>query len=179
MEVKMSFDDLSYWHLIILIIIGICAILAYIKGFFGWLIAIVKKMSANGGHAYSIPKRTITLAPSRQSNSTWWHMGRSGNDPAMQISGRFTVTNISTYNLLLVAAIMKKQKGMGHVMTRKMDENIYGDYMIPGGGVTELSYHFWIIPPFKPEGESFVADIAIVDQFNNKHWVNGVEFPYS
>lgn len=174
----MSFDDLNYWYLIILIIVGICAILAYVKGFFGWLIDIVKKLST-GRHTYRIPKRTITLAPSRQINSTWWHMGRSGNDPAMQISGKFTVTNISTFNLLLVAAKMKKRKEMGQVMTRKMDENIYGGYALPEGGVTELSYHFWIIPPFKPEGESFVADIAIVDQFNNKHWVNGVEFPYS
>jgi len=63
-------------------------------------------------------------------------------------------------------------------MCRKSGENIYGSYMIPDGATTDLSNDFWIIPPYKEKGQAFAADIAILDQFGNEHWIKNVEFPY-
>src|SRR5207249_7524148 len=47
-----------------------------------------------------IPDRTVVLQPDPRPNLFWWHMGRSGDNPAMQISGHLTVTNICKYKVL-------------------------------------------------------------------------------
>lgn len=105
-------------------------------------------------------------------------MGSVSGQPAMQIVGHFTVTNITKLNILPTLVKMKKPKMLGHVMCRNMDANVYGGFMIPPGGVTDLSYDFWITPPVRNQNEQFKTDIAVVDQFGNEHWVKNVEFPY-
>ena len=170
--------DTTTLNLLIGIVAGALTIFAYFKGFFSWLANKFKKLFKPSDLIYQIPKKTIVLIPKAASNSTWWHMGRSGGQPAMQIVGEFTVTNITKYNILPTLVKIKKPKSLGHAMCRKVGENIYGSYMIPGGATTDLSYDFWIIPPFKEKGEAFKADIAIVDQFGNEHWVKGVDFQY-
>jgi hypothetical protein len=51
--------------------------------------------------------------------------------------------------------------------------------MIPTGGKTDLRFHFRVMPPVSEKGQSFKADIAIIDLFGNEHWIKGIEFPYS
>ena len=34
-------------------------------------------------------------------------------------------------------------------------------------------------PPLRDKGQSFVADVAILDQFNNRHWLRKVRFEYT
>lgn len=170
--------DANTINLIIGIAAGALTIFAYFKGFFGWLLRNIKNLFKPSGSTYDIPKKTLVLLPKASPNMTWWHMGSSGGKPAMQVVGKLTVTNITKYNILLTLVKMKKPRILGHVMCRKVDANIYGSYMIPGGATTDLSYDFWIIPPFKEKGESFNADIAVLDQFGNQHWVKSVKFPY-
>ena len=171
--------DSNTINLLIGIVAGGLTIFAYLRGFFGWIIDKVKHLINPIDSIYQIPKKTIVLIQKASPNTTWWHMGGFADKPAMQVVGKFTVTNITKYNILLTVVKMKKPQALGHVMCRKSGENIYGDYMIPDGGTTDLSYGFWIIPPFKEKGQSFKADIAVLDQFGNEHWVKGVEFPYS
>lgn len=168
-------DKLS---LIIGIIVGALTIFGYLKGFFSWIFEKVINLFKPSDAIHNIPRKTLVLLPKANPNSTWWHMGGIGGEPAMQIVGHFTVTNISKFSILPTLVKMKKPKILGHVMCKKMDENIYGGYMIPEGGTTDLSYDFWITPPIKEKDESFKANIAFVDQFGNEHWVKGVEFPY-
>ena len=123
-----------------------------------------------------IPKKTIIIIPNYD---TFWHMGSSSDKPAMQIVGRFQVTNITKNDILLTSAIIKKSKTQGLVMVKDYQSNYYGDYnKIPAGHTTNITIDFWISPPFKKEGESFVSDIAILDQFANKHWIKQIEFKY-
>jgi len=168
-------DELS---LIIGLIVGALTILGYLKGFFGWVAEKVRNVFKPSNAIHNIPRKTLVLLPKANPNTTWWDMGAYRGEPAMRIVGHFTVTNISKFNVLPTLVKMKKPKILGHVMCRKMDENSYGGFMIPGGGTTDLSYDFWIIPPVKEKGESFKADIAFVDQYGNEHWVKGVNFPY-
>jgi len=128
---------------------------------------------------YTIPKKTVVFTPLPGPKTAWWHMGSSAGKPSMQVSSRFRVTNITKGNILLVVAKMKKPNILGHVMVQDMNSNYFGSYPIPPGGSTEMSFDFWIIPPIKKEGENFYADIAILDQFNNHHWMKKVEFLYS
>ncbi len=126
-----------------------------------------------------IPKKTIIVAPNPHPRSTWWHMGSSSGKPAMQITGDFKVTNITKYNILLCAAKMKKPKVLGSVIVKDSKSNYHGSYPIPATSVAKLSFHFWITPPFKEKGDPFTADVAILDQFGNEHWIKRIQFIYT
>ena len=141
--------------------------------FFGRFIKPRDKMT------YNIPKKTLVFTPMPHPKSTWWHMGTSSGKPAMQISGRFRATNITKGNVLCAVAKIKKPKILGYVAVQDMNSNYFGSYPIPPGGSTEMSFDFWITPPIKNEGEDFVADVAILDQFGNHHWIKKIEFKYS
>jgi hypothetical protein len=159
--------------------VGLLTILGKVTGFFGWVVAKIKAPSQKSPVLYEIPPKTIILVPVSSPNAFWWHMGSSGDQPAMQIVGDLTVTNICKYKVLLTAAKMRKPKAMGHVMVRDVNSNYYGSYMIPEGGVSDLRFDFWVMPPVRNKGETFKADIAIMDQFGNEHWLKNIEFLYS
>lgn len=166
------------------VIAGLFAIIGGIYAFFKWGLGLVKrvlprKRTTKDEITYKIPKESIKITPSRDLRGPWWHMGSSSGNPAMQVDGHFTVTNITKYNIRLTAAKMKKPEILGHVHVEDFESDYYGDYPIPPGGTTDMSFHFWIVPPFKKKGESFFADVAILDQFGNEHWIRKIEFKYS
>lgn len=166
-------------NLILGIILGICAMIAYIRGFFGWLkdtaIALFKKQPENLIH---IPKKTMTILPKQGRQHRWWHMGRIGENPAMQIHISLTVTNISKLNVIPIQAKIKKPKIYGHVFTRDHRSNMYGSNDVPSGVTTDMTADFWIYPPVRNEGQPFVANISVMDQYGNEHWVKGIELEY-
>jgi len=162
------------------IIAGVLVIIGYVTGFFKWAFNRIKRsFSSKEEIVYKIPKKTIVVVPKPDPKAVWWHMGSSGGKPAMQITGDFTVTNITKYNILLTVAKMKKPKALGFIDVKDIKSNYYGNYLIPDGLTTDMSFHFWIMPPFKEKNEAFRADVAILDQFGNEHWIKGIEFRYS
>ena len=52
-------------------------------------------------------------------------------------------------------------------------------HIIPQGGVSDLRFDFFVQPPVSEEGKPFKADVAIIDQFGNEHWLKGLKFPYT
>ena len=159
---------------------GAVAVVGAVYAFYRWGIDFLKKLfTPREQITYKIPKKTIIIVPTANPMSTRWHMGSSSGKPAMQIGGRFKVTNITKYNILLTVAEMKKPRMLGHVSVKDTESQYHGSYMIPGGATTDLSFDFWIMPPFKNKDEPFKADIAIWDQFANKHWIRNIEFNYS
>lgn len=126
----------------------------------------------------SVPQRTIVPLPKPDQRSCWWHMGESGDNPIMQVVGRYTVTNISGLPVLLTLAKMKSPELLGHVSTRQVDGPYHGSYFIPPTATTSASFNFWIDPPIKNEGEVFSSTVALVDQFGNGHTLGTVRFLY-
>ena len=107
-------------------------------------------------------------------------MGAVGKEPAMQIVGDLNVTNISEYGVFVMGARLRKPKAVGHAMVRAQNGNLYSStHMIPEGAVSDLRFDFFVQPPVRKTGEKFRADVAIIDQFGNEHWVRGLEFPYT
>jgi hypothetical protein len=106
-------------------------------------------------------------------------MDSSGYQQAMQIVGNVTVRNICTHDTYVTAAKLKKPKAWGHGDVNDLDSQYSGVYMIPNGGMTDLWFHFWVMPLVREKGQSFKADVAIIDLFGNEHWIKGIEFPYS
>ena len=121
----------------------------------------------------------MVLIPVSRSNALWWHMGSTGDQPAMQIVGDLNVTNICKYNVVVMGAKLPRPKAIGHAMVRAHDSNVYGsEHHIPQGGISDLRFDFFLQPPVSEAGKPFKADVAIIDQFGNEHWLKGLEFPY-
>lgn len=155
-------------------------ILDLVTGLFFKLLNWIRDKIKKESPVFDIPKKTIILLPMPHPNATWWHMGSSRDISAMQIAGKFTVTNITKYNILLTVAKMKKpRKSLGPVTVKDVNSEYHGNYPIPPGATTNMTFDFWIVPPFKEKGENFIADIKILDQFGNEHLIKKVEFKYT
>jgi len=53
------------------------------------------------------------------------------------------------------------------------------DCPVPAGAVSDATFHLWVQPPVREKTETFTADICVLDQFGNQHWLKKVEFVYS
>src|SRR5262249_34925370 len=100
--------------------------------------------------------------------------------PIMQVRGAFIITNADqAFDVTVVSVKMKQPKVLGTVKVRKDPESYdYGAYPVARGKTTNMTFEFLIDPPCKAEGETFVADVAVLDQFGNEHWQENVEFKH-
>jgi hypothetical protein len=101
------------------------------------------------------------------------------NEPAMQIVGRWYVTNITTSDVRVLAARLRRRSPTGMVATRDIESNRLGRVSIPPGDTSEVSVDFWVQPPVRREGEEFRATVVLIDQFGNEHEVRNVVFKYT
>ncbi len=174
--------DLQSVQIAVAVAIGVLTILGTIFGWLGkawrWVASLFRPEEAAG--IIDVPKKTLILIPVSRQNALWWHMGSMGDQPAMQIVGDLNVTNISKYGVFVMGARLRKPKAIGHALVRAHDSNMYGTkHIIPKGGVSDLRFDFFVQPPVREKGKSFEADVAIVDQFGNEHWLKGLEFSYA
>ena len=174
--------DLQSAQVAVAVVIGILTILGTIFGWFGkawrWIASLFAPKPLVG--VIEVPSKTMVLIPVARQNPLWWHMGSMGDQPAMQIVGDLNVTNISKYGVFVMGAKLRRPKAVGHALVRAHDSNMYSTkHIIPQGGVSDLRFDFFVQPPVREKGQPFKADVAIIDQFGNEHWLKGLEFPYS
>ena len=173
--------DLQSTQALVAIVVGLLAILGTISGWFGKVLrrvpSLLKPKSPVG--VIEVPSKTMVLIPVSRQNALWWHMSSMGDQSAMQIVGDLNVTNISKYGIFIMGAKLRKPKAVGHALVRAHDSGMYGTkHVIPKGTVSDLRFDFFVQPPIYEKGETFKADVAIVDQFGNEHWLKGLEFSY-
>jgi len=174
--------DLQSAQIAVALVIGLLTILGTIFGWFGnawrYISSLFKQKPAVG--VIDVPSKTMILIPVSRHNALWWHMGAMGDQPAMQIVGDLNVTNISKYGVFVMGAKLRKPKAVGHALVREHDSNMYGTkHVIPQGAVSDLRFDFFVQPPVRENGEVFTADVAIIDQFGNEHWLKDLEFKYN
>ena len=165
----------------------IARVLSWLGKIGSWLWRLVFG-KRSGDTLIKVPPRTLTLVK-EQGNSTWWHMG-TGADPSMHLVCAFTATNVTAGYNALVAETYLRQRLLGiiprNVQTweavayvRHHQKNEYSSrYMIPANMISNVHCHFSIKPPMAKEGNDFIADVVVVDQFKNKHTVWSHRFPY-
>ena len=174
--------DLQSAQVAVAVVIGVLTILGTIFGWFGrawkWLTSLFKAKPISG--TLDIPTKTLILLPMARQNALWWHMGGMGNAPAMQIVGDLNVTNISKYDIFVMGAKLRKPKAIGHAIVSSSNGGLYSSKnAIPSGAIADLRFDFFVQPPVRKKGDKFRADVAIIDQFGNDHWLKGLEFPYT
>ncbi len=176
----MDINQLSIW---LTVVTSLLAFIGYFTGFFKWLWDKIKNFfHRNQEILLKIPSKTIIVLPENtqlQQATTWWHLGSNAGKPIMQVVGNFIVTNITKGNILLTGAELKKPKIRGMVHVKDVNSQFHGSYAIPPGYTTKMSIDFLIEPPTIQMNKSFFADIAIYDQFGNKHWIKNIEFKYA
>lgn len=121
-----------------------------------------------------VPRETIRVLP--QIHGCFWGNGSVSGKPAMQVVGKWHVTNITGDNVLLLGVKTLKPRTEGHVLTRHPRENIFGSYPILPGETTEVSSDFWIVPPMRKEGEDLRTSVVLIDQYGNEHKIKNVVF---
>lgn len=174
--------DLQSAQIAVAVVVGVLSILATMFGWFAkawrWVTSLFSPTVSAG--VIDIPKKTLILIPVSRQNALWWHMGSTGNQTVMQIVGDLNVTNISKYDVFVMGARLRKPKAVGHVLVHAHDSDMYDSkHMIPQGAISDLRFDLFVQPPVREKGKPFKADVAIVDQFGNEHWLKGLEFSYT
>jgi hypothetical protein len=175
--------DLQSAEVATAIVLALLTILGIIFGWFvkawRWCASLLRPKGSAG--VIDVPKKTLILMPASQPNALWWHMGSRGDRPAMQIVGDLNATNISRYCVSVMGAKLRKPRAIGDALVSAHDDSgIYSTKnIIPQRGVSDLRFSFFVQPPVCEKGKPFKADVAIIDQFGNEHWLKGLEFQYS
>lgn len=162
------------------VLVAAGAVIGGVVKFLFWVYDEWQKRRVHQG--FSAPKKTLQLAPKRE-GSCWWHMGKKGDEPTMQIVGRMFATNIASVPVRIPQVELrygflgrKRTSGMTMV-SRGLHENMYGMYDIPPGDTRDLSFDFWVYPPVSEPIDPFTAhSVAFIDQFGNRHKVKRVRF---
>jgi len=128
------------------------------------------------------PQRTVILIPEVQINSLWWHQGSQAGRPALQVVGDFNITNTWTLPVKLAAAKLRYREGLrrktvlGMVDVKDFASHYHGRYAMLPNAMTPARVHFFAANTTREETRPLVADIAVVDQFGNEHWIKGLTF---
>jgi hypothetical protein len=165
------------------------AIVALVSNAFGVLdkIAATLRWLANRFRPhetdFKIPTRTVVLIPEARINALIWTEGKSGDKPAMQVMGDFVITNLTAAELHLPVGLLRFRRGMFrqvhqcnpalHVQWRGFDGGIP-----PRATVGARLVFRFVIPEPREQPKELVADVAIVDQFNNHHWLRPLRFKH-
>jgi hypothetical protein len=163
------------------IVVGLLTILGIVSGWFAkaWrrTCSLFKAKSTVG--VIEVPTKTVILIPVARPDALWWHMGSMDSQPVMQIAGDLSATNISKFEIVLMGAKLRKPNASGLALVSERGSHICTQKnAIPLGAVSGLRFDCFVQPPVRKKGEPFKADVAIIDQFGNEHWLKGLKFPY-
>lgn len=125
------------------------------------------------------PKQTLKFVV--QPRGAWWHMGAMGANkkPAMQVVCELHATNITSQQVIITTAFIRKPKTEVVLpLVKHPTDNVYGGHPVLPNSTTKLSLSFWVQPPAHKENKTFKTTVVVKDQFGNEHKIKGVEFKY-
>lgn len=133
--------------------------------------------------APGLPKRTVVAIQEPRINALWWSLGSMGDKPMLQVVGDFSTTDVWTDNVRLAGALIRYRRWgvlsrteRGDTMVRDLRSQYSGNYPIPPNQMTHVRVSFHFVLGHREPGKRFRADVAIIDQFDNRHWLKGLTF---
>jgi len=121
--------------------------------------------------AQGVPRRTITTVLQNE-ELCWWNEATMQDQPAMQVHGDVMVANISDKWISLPVAQIGKSRTLGTATIKNHTSTLQPSERAPCG------FMFFVQPPVKMKGKTFIADVALVDQFGNSHWMRKMKFVF-
>jgi hypothetical protein len=133
----------------------------------------------------AIPRHTIVVIQQPRLNALWWSMGSAGEKPILQVVGDFNVTNTWSKDIRLAGALLRYKRWVllpqivrGDSSVKDLKSVYSGNYPVPPNAMTWLRVSFHFPHMLREPGKDLVADIAVIDQFNNLHWLRGLRFKH-
>lgn len=129
------------------------------------------------------PPQAVVLIPEVRPNALVWALGTRGNKPTQQVVGDFTITNRTEHAIYLLHAVLRRRRWFflgrpeqGHAAVGDFQSPHSGEYPIPPQAITTVRLHFVGTVRERPARGRLVADVAVVDQFGNHHWLRRLVF---
>jgi hypothetical protein len=150
-----------------------------------WLIRKVRPANAPGTQ-FRVPSKTVIAMVDPRANSMYWAAATVAGHPGFQVVGDFNVTNIWDGQVRLLVGILRYRRWFFLRKTVKTNPlvgdavtGMAGRYVIRPGDTAyvRMGFIFREAQSLKVP-RSFVADVCFVDQFNNYHWLRGLEFKH-
>ncbi|HUU53394.1 MAG TPA: hypothetical protein VMY87_00610 [Armatimonadota bacterium] len=107
---------------------------------------------------------------------SWWGSGSVGGDAAMQVVGKWSITNTRDDELSLVRVYIREPNVEGSVFTRDPDGTLFGQFALRPRTATQASTDFWIRPPIREKGQDLCVDVVFVDNLGRHHVAAGTTF---
>ena len=119
------------------------------------------------------PRKTLKFVPNmRHESMASWDTGNAGGELAMHVHSEWHVTNVSDGMMqILRAYLVKPRTEAAMLLTQHPEDGVFGDCPILPGHLSQVHVDFFIVPPFRTEGEDFKGKIVFVDHLNKKHTV--------
>ena len=132
-----------------------------------------------------IPSRTIVVIQQPGINALWWSKGTAGEQQIMQVVGDFNLTNTWSKNIRLSGAVLRYKRLFffssevrGDASVKDLRSQYSGNYPVPPNEMTWLRISFHFAPKSNFPTTNFIADVAVIDQFNNHHWLTNLCFKH-
>jgi hypothetical protein len=125
------------------------------------------------------PKKTVFIVPfsnTPNDSNFMWYQCTIGEAPAMQLSGRFHITNLSEKSLVIVDTSLKWRRAHSAFAVTPDKNNIHGQNPVAPGRKTYLSCDFTLVPSVRKPGQPLKARVVFVDNYGKKHKTKPVVF---
>jgi hypothetical protein len=162
------------------VLVAIGGAIAGAAKFLFWVFDEWQKRKNHEG--FVVPSATLQLTELPEGNC-WWSMGKKGDEPVMQVVGKIFVTNIAPIPVRIPRVEIRygflgRKRIAGVVMvSRQLNENMYGMYDIGPNETRKVSFDFWVYPPVASLSETFSPrSVIFFDQFGNRHSVKRIAF---
>jgi hypothetical protein len=107
---------------------------------------------------------------------TYWSIGTRGEERAMMLWGRFTVTNTSDRHVCLLKFRLHGLNTENHMIFRTQQDR--EDCVIPRGYMAKVDIHCLLRQPIAESPGPFTADVIFTDNFGDEHPVPAVRFDF-
>ena len=163
---------------IVTVVSGLVVILASLTGGMrkvaGWIrTRILKVLLRRRPTLVVVPQLVVA-------NRNMWSQGAVGAEEAIQANSEFTITNVSVPpRVVLISDVRVRIRGVRGRYRVHRPMPLLGlrgsANEIPPGISTSLSILFFITPRVVQPPKRLLADIGLVDQFGETHWVRKVD----
>ena len=159
-------------------IVASLVIIGKVTGGFAWVWKKAVAPSRSSSTLLDVPNRTLILVAYRAPGACRYSLDFSGKGLVMQAVCELKATNVFQRPVQLVAARIRKPATHGVILVRSAEgwsEQREG-HAIPSGETQDVRVEFHIEPASWPKRGSFKADIGLIDQFDNEHWLRRARF---
>jgi hypothetical protein len=183
-------------HAIYLVLVSAIPIAGLITNVFGvmdkviaagrWVLHKVRPANAPGTQL-RIPNKTVIAMIDPRDNSQYWAAATVADQPGYQLVGDFNATNIWDGPVRLLVGLVRYRRWFflhkvvkTNPLVRDTLSGMVGRNVIRPGD-TALVRMVFIFREAKvlKVPRSFAADVGFVDQFNNHHWLRGLQFKHA